>query len=70
MTKKILRLPDVIEKTGLSRSTIYLRMSCDSFPAAVPLGGRAVGWLENELEVWIDEQVNLSRAEPQSGGAK
>ena len=43
MTSRILRLPQVLEVTGLSRSTIYLRMADGSFPKQVSLGGRAVG---------------------------
>ena len=44
----ILRLPDVKRSTGLSRSTIYLRIAQGTFPKPVSLGGRAVGWLEAE----------------------
>ena len=43
MPHTILRLPTVKARTGLSRSTIYHRVSCGTFPAPVPLGGRAVG---------------------------
>lgn len=61
MTNRILRLPEVIEKVGLSRSSIYLRIQKGSFPSPVSLGGRAVGWLASELEAWIDAQVEKSR---------
>ena len=61
MATKILRLPDVQARTGLSRSTIYLRISNQKFPKPIALGGRAVGWLESEIESWIEEQVVLSR---------
>ena len=40
----ILRLPEVKKSTGLSRSTIYLRISQGTFPKPVCLGRRAVGW--------------------------
>ena len=50
MVTKILRLPNVKSRTGLSRSTIYLRVSEGSFPAPVSLGGRAVGWIEAEVD--------------------
>jgi len=49
MSNKIIRLPAVIEKTGLSRSSIYLRMSKEGFPQSISLGGRAVGWLEEDI---------------------
>lgn len=61
MTNKILRLPAVMACTGLSRSSIYLRIAEGSFPKPVALGRRAVGWLESEVAAWIDEQVATSR---------
>lgn len=57
----ILRLPTVKARTGLSRSTIYLRISEDSFPKPVSLGGRAVGWIEAEVDDWLNQQIKASR---------
>ena len=54
MSKKIIRLPAVKEMTGLSRSSIYLRMSNGVFPKSISLGGRAVGWLEADINSWLD----------------
>ncbi len=56
MGKTILRLPQVIERTGLARSTIYLKIEQDSFPKPVSIGERSVGWLESDVEAWIDER--------------
>ena len=53
MATAIVRLPTVKGRTGLSRSTIYLRVSQGTFPAPVSLGGRAVGWIESEVDAWI-----------------
>lgn len=61
MVTAILRLPAVKTRTGLSRSTIYLRISEGSFPKPVSLGGRAVGWLEDEIQQWLEERIELSR---------
>lgn len=61
MTISILRLPTVKSRTGLSRSTIYLRASEGTFPKAVNLGGRAVGWIETEIDAWLEHQVETSR---------
>jgi len=61
MTNYILRLPAVKQRTGLSRSTIYLRVAEGSFPAPVSLGGRAVGWIESEVDEWIARQIATSR---------
>lgn len=49
MTHSILRLPAVKTSTGLSRSTVYLRIAQGVFPRPVSLGGRAVGWPEHEV---------------------
>ncbi len=57
----ILRLPQVKKNTGLSRSTIYMRISEGRFPKPVSLGGRAVGWLEAEIQEWLERQVETSR---------
>ncbi len=61
MATAILRLPTVKLRTGLSRSTIYLRIAAGSFPAPISLGSRAVGWLEADIEAWIEQQVERSR---------
>lgn len=57
----ILRLPTVKARTGLSRSTIYLRISEGIFPKPVSLGGRAVGWIESEINDWLNQQIKASR---------
>jgi prophage regulatory protein len=57
----ILRLPEVKERVGLSRSAIYLAVSREEFPRPVRLGARAVGWLESEIEEWIRQRVKFSR---------
>ena len=55
----ILRRKQVEERTGLSRSTIYLRIQEGTFPRPVNLGARAVGWLENEIEAWLAARVEI-----------
>ena len=62
MVPKILRLPAVIDKTGLSRATIYLKISKKAFPSPISLGERSVGWLESEVEAWIQRQIDNSRS--------
>ena len=57
----ILRLPAVKARTGLSRSTIYLRISKGQFPRPISLGGRAVGWNSVEINDWINQQIMASR---------
>lgn len=50
----ILRLPDVLKATGLTRSPLYELMSDGDFPRPVKLGRRAVGWKSSEVEQWIE----------------
>lgn len=66
MANVVLRLPAVKARTGLSRSTIYLRMAAGEFPRAVNLGVRAVGWIEADIDAWIGRQIERSR-EPTRG---
>jgi prophage regulatory protein len=61
MTHIILRLPSVKKRTGLSRSSIYLRMSNNEFPASISLGGRSVGWLEKDIDEWLEQKIEASR---------
>ncbi len=59
----VLRLPDVISQTGLSRSAIYARIADGLFPKQINLGGRAVGWLSSDVQVWIKQRLAASRME-------
>ena len=64
----ILRLPQVMARTGLARSTIYQRISQGHFPKPVSLGGRAVGWIEEDIDQWLEEQIEVSRKAWTGGG--
>ena len=61
MKNTILRLKEVKSRTGLCRSSIYDRISKGTFPRQICLGGRAVGWIESELDNWLSEQIEKSR---------
>ena len=58
----ILRRKQVQLKTGLTRSTLYLLIAQGSFPKPIALSVRARGWLESEVEDWIQTQVRESRS--------
>ncbi len=49
----ILRRKEVEKRTGLSRSTIYLRIQNGGFPKPINLGPRAVGWIKSEIDEWL-----------------
>lgn len=55
----ILRRKQVEDRTGLSRSTIYLKIQEGSFPKPINLGPRAVGWIENEIEKWLMNRIAI-----------
>lgn len=63
MTQQILRLKEVVSKVGLSRTTIYRLISKKAFPKQIKLGERSSGWLSAEIDAWLLERVNTSRAE-------
>lgn len=55
---KVIRLPAVLEMTGLSRSSIYNQISSGVFPRPVRIGARAVGWIHAEVAGWIAERAD------------
>ena len=54
---KIIRLKQVMETTGLARSTIYKFIAAGTFPKSVPLGGKSVGWVDEEIQEWVKAKI-------------
>lgn len=54
---KLLRLPSVLDRSGLSRSETYRRMALGEFPKPVSIGRRAVAWPEHLVSKWIAERI-------------
>jgi prophage regulatory protein len=50
---KILRRPEVLDRTGLRATTLWRRESAGLFPARIQLGPNMVGWAEEEVEAWL-----------------
>ncbi len=61
MESRILRLPEVTSKTGLSEATICRRIKEGTFPKSIALGGRLRGWLASEVDQWVADRVSDSR---------
>ncbi len=63
--RRILRMKDVAKKTGLSKSYLYALVRTGDFPKCIRLvkGGTAVGWLESDVEQWIDDRINATQEE-------
>ncbi|MFC1776929.1 helix-turn-helix transcriptional regulator [Pseudomonadota bacterium] len=64
----LIRLPLVIARTGLSRSTIYAKIKDETFPAPIQLGLRAVGWIDNEVSEWIEARISQARSGSEANG--
>ena len=62
MGQKFLRISDVKERTGLSRTSVYRLMREKDFPQSIPLGEQMVAWIEQEVEQWIDDRIKAARA--------
>lgn len=63
MHQRILRLPQVKQLTGLSRTAIYVSAARGTFPKQIRLSARAIGFLESEVQAWILERIESSRSE-------
>jgi prophage regulatory protein len=59
---RILRLPEVIRRTGLPRGSIYEQMALGLFPKPISLTFRTVGWLEKEVDDWLEGRVRARSA--------
>ncbi|WGW01759.1 AlpA family phage regulatory protein [Vibrio sp. YMD68] len=53
---RILRLNEVINRVGVSRSTIYVWMQEGNFPKNIVLGRKSVGWLNSDISNWIKQR--------------
>ena len=65
--KRFIRLPEVMNRTGYGRTSIYRKMEDGSFPRCVKLGGpledtnafdcRAIAWIEEEVDQWMESMI-------------
>lgn len=56
---RIMKLPEVLHVTGLSRSELYRLMAAGLFPQRRELGPRAVGWRASEVDHWVDARPTV-----------
>lgn len=56
----MLRMPQVIALTGLSRMTVYRMESRGQFPRRVQLSPNSIGWRKNEVDVWLESRPNVA----------
>ncbi len=62
--RRLLRLPEVKEKVGLSRTAIYRLIAEGHFPRQVCIGPRTVAWCQEDLEAWIEQRIQGAVGEP------
>ncbi|MEP2987425.1 MAG: AlpA family transcriptional regulator [Parasphingorhabdus sp.] len=51
--ERIVRLKTVLDRTGLSRSTVYRKIGDGTFPRQIPISINGAGWRESEIDRWI-----------------
>jgi prophage regulatory protein len=61
MPQDLLRLPQVIQRTGLSRSSIYAAVKRGEFPKSIQLGPRAVAWPSGEIDAWVQARIDAGK---------
>lgn len=59
---RLIKLKEVMDRTGMAKSTIYKYMDEGSFPKNVKLGARSVAWVEGEIDEWIMEKIQQRAA--------
>jgi len=59
---RVIREPEVRRRTGLSHSTIWIMRNAGEFPQPVKLGPRALGWVEHEIDAWLEKRVRAREA--------
>ncbi|MEL0098940.1 MAG: AlpA family transcriptional regulator [Opitutae bacterium] len=62
MQNSFLRLPDVKQRTGLSRASIYAMINNGDFPKQTVIGRRAVAWSSKSIQEWIDQRIKGGQA--------
>jgi prophage regulatory protein len=62
-TQRILRLNKVLDRTGLSRSTLYRKIESKTFPKQVRISERCVGWREADVEGWLRNPMYYERVD-------
>ena len=62
----LIRRPEVLQRCGISNSTLHRLINAGNFPAPIQLGPRSVAWVESEVILWIEQRIEASRGQ---GGA-
>ena len=72
MEARMLRVPEVMARTGLSRTTLWRRVRTGTFPPPTELGENSIGWPESEITAWLAERPHRTygvETAPEAGAA-
>ncbi|TVO36198.1 helix-turn-helix transcriptional regulator [Vibrio algivorus] len=58
---RLIRIKEVLNKTGLSRSALYDFVKKGSFPAGISLGNRSVAWSSLDVDKWIQDRIKAAK---------
>lgn len=61
MNKKLIRMHEVLNRTGFCRAWIYRLIKQKRFPEPIKVGERSIAFIESEIDIWINEKIMASR---------
>lgn len=61
---QLIRLPEVLERTALSKSTVYALAQAGDFPAWIKVSANVSAWVAHEVDAWIANRIATQRAKP------
>jgi prophage regulatory protein len=64
LSRRIIRKPEVRNRTGLSDAQCWRLEQVEKFPRRVQLGPLAVGWYEDEIDEWIHTRIRAGGRQP------
>lgn len=63
MSSTLIRLPEVLRRTGLGNAWAYKLIAQKLFPQPVKIGSRAIAFVESEIDEWVNQRIAESRGE-------
>lgn len=63
MSNNLLRMPEIMRRTGYCKAWIYRLISQGKFPRPIKIGSRAIAFVESEVDDWINQRIEESRKE-------
>ncbi|EKT60637.1 helix-turn-helix transcriptional regulator [Providencia rettgeri] len=61
LKENLIRLPEVMRRTGYGKAWIYRLIEAGQFPKSVKIGTRSIAFVESEVDEWIANKIAESR---------